>query len=181
MNADPRVMEHFPASLMRAQSDDLADRAREQIRRRGWGLWAVEVTEPMSDVPASADPGSALGADAGHFVGFVGLAVPGFDAPFMPAVEVGWRLESSMWGRGYAPEAARAAAAFARDELRLAELVSFTTVGNVNSRRVMEKLGMAHDPADDFDHPALAGHPLRRHVLYRLELDVHASFGGDRR
>jgi hypothetical protein len=28
---------------------------------------------------------------------------------------------------------------------------------------------MTHDPADDFDHPALPeGHPQRPHVLYRI-------------
>ena len=151
MNADARVLEHFPARLTRAQSDALAGRARDAIAERGWGLWAVEAT-----------------GDPSGFIGFVGLAEPYFEAHFTPAVEIGWRLAHRAWGRGYATEGARAAAAFAFEQLGLAELVSFTVVANQRSRRVMEKLGMTHDPADDFDHPALAGHPLQRHVLYRL-------------
>jgi RimJ/RimL family protein N-acetyltransferase len=83
-------------------------------------------------------------------------------------VEIGWRIAHEHWGRGYVPEAARAVLAHAFGPLGLDEVVSFTSAGNANSRRVMEKLGMTHDPADDFDHPSLPpGHPLRRHVLYR--------------
>jgi RimJ/RimL family protein N-acetyltransferase len=48
--------------------------------------------------------------------------------------------------------------------------VSFTAVGNQRSRHLMERLGMTRKPEEDFDHPALPeGHPLRRHVLYRLD------------
>ena len=87
----------------------------------------------------------------------------------MPCVEVGWRLARSAWGHGFASEAAREALRVGFDELGLDEVVSFTPVGNTRSRAVMERLGMAHDPADDFDHPAVpVGDPLRRHVLYRL-------------
>ena len=151
LNADPTVMEHFPATLSRAESDALAARIRADMAERGFGLWAVEA------------PGVAA------FVGFTGLSVPRFEAHFTPCVEIGWRIAREHWGRGYAPEAARAALAHAFGPLGLDEIVSFTTADNRNSRRVMEKLGMAHNPADDFDHPNLApGHPLRRHVLYRI-------------
>ena len=103
------------------------------------------------------------------FVGTIGLNVPTYDAHFTPCVEVGWRLAAQYWGRGIATEGAWAALEFGFQELGLHEIVSLTTVTNTRSRRVMEKLGMHRDPADDFDHPALpAGHPLRRHVLYRL-------------
>jgi RimJ/RimL family protein N-acetyltransferase len=107
--------------------------------------------------------------DLAPFIGFVGLSVPRFEAPFTPCVEVGWRIAAEYWGRGYAPEAARGALAFGFDTLGLREILSFTTVVNQPSRRVMEKLGMVHDPSNDFDHPALPeGHALRRHVLYRI-------------
>jgi len=103
------------------------------------------------------------------FLGFIGLAVPTFDAPFMPAVEIGWRLRSDFWNRGLATEGAREAMRFAFEEIGLASLVSMTVPANERSRRVMEKLGMTHDEGDDFDHPLLPeGHPLRRHVLYRI-------------
>jgi len=151
MNADPRVMAHFPAALTREESDALADRIDAHFARRGFGAWAVEIPE------------------VAPFAGFIGLAVPDFDAPFMPSVEIGWRLAAEYWGNGYATEGARAALAFGFDTLGLAEIVSFTTPDNLQSRRVMERIGMMRDPADDFDHPNLpAGHPLRRHVLYRI-------------
>lgn len=103
------------------------------------------------------------------FIGYVGLSVPAYDAPFMPAVEVGWRLDRRYWGKGYATEGARAALAFGFSEIGLDEIVSFTVPANVRSWRVMERLGMTRDPADDFDHPLVPpGHPLRHHVLYRL-------------
>lgn len=151
MNADPEGMRYFPATLSHAESDALAGRILEGFAARGFGNWAVEV------------PGVT------PFVGFVGLSVPRFEAPFMPCVEIGWRLARACWGKGYATEAARAALAFGFGNLKLPEIVSFTVVANLPSRRVMERLGMRHDPSGDFDHPSLApGHPLRRHVLYRL-------------
>jgi RimJ/RimL family protein N-acetyltransferase len=151
LNADPDVMRHFRGPLTRAESDAFAARIRAKLHEDGWGLWAVEV----------------IGAEP--FIGFVGLARHTFEAHFTPAVEVGWRLAKPAWGRGYAPEAARAALEFAFEELGLTEIVSMTAVGNANSRRVMDKLGMTYDPADDFDYPLLEeGHPSRRCVLYRL-------------
>ena len=138
MNADPRVMEFFPACLTREQSDAMIDRET--------GLLALELRE------------------TGEFIGFIGLAAPTFDAHFTPCVEIGWRIAAEHWGKGLATEGAR-------EVLRrtTGEIVSFTTERNFRSRRVMEKLGMTHDPADDFDHPRIPeGHPLRRHVLYRI-------------
>jgi RimJ/RimL family protein N-acetyltransferase len=150
LNADPEVMEHFPKVLSRAESDAFVDRIMAGMTERSWGLWAVEIIE------------------TGTFAGFVGLNPVTFDAPFTPAVEIGWRLGRSYWGQGIATEAARAVLSFAFGTLGLEEVVSFTSTTNVRSQRVMQKLGMHHDPADDFDHPALPpGHHLRRHVLYR--------------
>jgi ribosomal-protein-alanine N-acetyltransferase len=151
INADPRVMEFFLAPLTRGQSDELIGRIEEGFERRGFGLWALEPKE------------------GGEVIGFAGLEVPGFEAHFTPAVEVGWRLARPAWGHGYATEAARAALRFGFDRVGLEEVVSFTSAGNLRSRAVMERIGMSRDPGDDFDHPGIpAGHPLRRHVLYRL-------------
>jgi len=151
MNADPRVREFFPSTLTGDESAASAASIVAHWNEHGFGLWAVEV------------PGAA------PFVGFVGLSIPPFHAHFTPCVEVGWRLAVPYWNRGYATEGGRAALTFGFDVLKLQEIVSMTTEGNVRSRRVMERLGMHRDPADDFDHPNIAaGHPLRRHVLYRL-------------
>ncbi|HEX7246183.1 MAG TPA: GNAT family N-acetyltransferase [Solirubrobacterales bacterium] len=101
MNADPEVMEFFPDSLTRAESDGLVERIEAGFERDGFGLWAMEICE------------------TGEFVGFAGLNRVGFEAR--------------------------------------------------RSRAVMERLGMTHDPADDFEHPSLPpAHPQRRHVLYRV-------------
>ncbi len=148
LNADPRVMEHFPAPLSRDESAALLDRMQAGIDARGWGNWALEVD--------------------GCCLGFVGLSVPTFEAHFTPCVEIGWRLAFDGWGRGYAAEAARLALGYGFEVLELAEIVSFTTLHNLRSQRVMQRIGMRHAPADDFDHPRLAGSPLQRHVLYRL-------------
>jgi ribosomal-protein-alanine N-acetyltransferase len=151
LNADPEVMEHFPERLTREQSDAFVDRIQAGFDERGWGLWALEVD--------------------GAFIGYTGLQPVSFDAHFTPAVEIGWRLARGAWGHGYASEAARAAAAFAFAELELEldELVSFTTTANTRSQAVMRRIGMTHDPADDFDHPNLPhGHAMQRHVLFRL-------------
>jgi RimJ/RimL family protein N-acetyltransferase len=152
MNADPIVMEHFPARLTRDESDCLIENIEAHFERHGFGAWAAEVR------------------DTRKFIGFIGLAVPRFQAPFTPCVEIGWRLDAAHWGRGLATEGAQAVVRCAFDVLKLGEIVSFTIPANVRSRRVMEKLGMTRDPRDDFDHPNLpAGHPMQRHVLYRLK------------
>lgn len=154
MNADPRVMEHFPRPLTREESDALAARILRGFEADGFGVWAVEA------------PGEA------NFIGFTGLARPRFEMHFTPCVEVGWRLAAPYWGRGFATEGARAALRFAFQTLKLPEVVAMVVPANRRSIRVMEKLGMHRDPGDDFDHPLFAeGHPLRRHVLYRIAAD----------
>jgi RimJ/RimL family protein N-acetyltransferase len=151
MNADPRVMEHFPNVLTRAESNAMAARIRTSMAANGFGFWAAEV------------PGIA------EFVGFIGLSVPSFEAPFMPCVDIGWRIACEHWDKGIATEGAGAVLDAAFGQLGLLEVVSFTVTGNTRSRRVMERLGMRHDPREDFDHPGIPeGHPLRRHVLYRI-------------
>jgi ribosomal-protein-alanine N-acetyltransferase len=151
MNADPVVMEYFPDRLTREQSDDLIEKIEAGFDANGFGLWALQVKS------------------TGEFVGFTGLAKPSFKAHFTPAVEVGWRLTRSAWGKGYATEAAQGALAFGFEDVGLDEIVSFTTATNKRSRAVMERIGMTHNPDDDFDHPDLQnGDPLIRHVLYRV-------------
>ena len=151
LNADPLVMRHMPGVLSAEKSTAMAARVRRHFEEHGWGLWAVEV--------AGGEP----------FIGFVGLMHVPFEAHFTPAVEVGWRLAAGHWGHGYATEGARAALHYAFGTLGLREVISMTVQANERSWRVMERLGMTRSPADDFDHPRLPeGHPLRRHVLYRL-------------
>lgn len=150
LNADPRAMEFFPATLGRAESDAMVDHMQKLIASRGWGFWALET------------------ADESRFIGFAGLHIPAHAVPASPCVEIGWRLATAFWGKGYATEAATGALQVGFDRLGLAEVVSFTAENNQRSRAVMARLGMRYG-GERFAHPALAAdHPLSMHVLYRL-------------
>lgn len=144
-------MEYFPHPLSRTESDQLANKIQARIQENGWGLWAV----------------TAVGT--AQFIGFIGLNSPAFSAHFTPAIEIGWRLAYPFWRRGYATEGASACLHYGFTQLGLTEIVSFTSSQNKRSRAVMERLGMHHNPKDNFDFPTLPqGHPLQKHVLYRL-------------
>ena len=150
LNADPKVMEHFPRTSTREETDIWVDRIVARMERQGFGLWAVEV------------------AGVADFIGFIGLN-PADAVLGRPVLEIGWRLARDHWGRGYATEGARASLAHAFDVLGKDEVVSFTTTANQRSRHVMEKLGLVHRPEGDFDHPGVPQTwPGRRHVLYRI-------------
>ncbi|WP_019217277.1 GNAT family N-acetyltransferase [Legionella tunisiensis] len=151
MNADKEVMRYFPNPLAAQETVTLVERIKAHIRLHGFGLWAAELKETNA------------------FIGFIGLSVPTFSAHFTPCVEIGWRLAQPYWGQGLATEGANAVLAYGFSYFKLEEIVSFTTVHNQRSRRVMEKIGLIHHLEDDFVHPNLAlNHPLSRHVLYRL-------------
>jgi RimJ/RimL family protein N-acetyltransferase len=152
LNSDSRVMEFMPNCLSRSESDLLVDHIEDHFRKHSFGLYALELREDHS------------------FIGFLGLAIPEFTAQFTPCIEIGWRLSANHWGCGLATEGARAVVGHAFEVLRLDALASFAVQANIRSRRVMERIGMIYNPAEDFDHPNLPeGHPLRRHVLYRLQ------------
>ncbi|MBI3429372.1 MAG: GNAT family N-acetyltransferase [Actinobacteria bacterium] len=150
MNADPKVMEFIGPPLNEDQSKAMMERARGSWEKRGYGRFAVEVLA------------------SGSVIGFVGLAQTRIDAHFAPTVEIGWRLSTQYWGHGYATEGALAVKDFAFEDLGLPEIVSFTSVQNLRSRRVMEKIGLLRSPFDDFEHPnASLSDTLRANVLYR--------------
>jgi RimJ/RimL family protein N-acetyltransferase len=156
INSDPRVMLFFPACLTSADSNAAIDRMEAHFVQHRFGLWAAELRQ------------------TGELAGFIGLAVPNFTAHFTPCVEIGWRLAERFWGQGLATEGAWEAMRYGFEQARLGEIVSFTVAQNRRSIRVMEKLGMRRDRTGDFDHPQIAaGHPLRRHVLYRKRAADH--------
>jgi len=156
LNSDPRVREYFPGLLSREDSNASVKPISDHIQKYGWGFWAASTIR------------------TGEFIGFIGLEDVYFKAPFnalIPAVEIGWRLAFEHWGKGYATEGAKAVLEYGFNALNLEEIVSFTAVQNMRSRAVMERIGMNHDPKDDFDHPKLPKeHKLSWHVLYRLKL-----------
>lgn len=155
LNADPRVREYFPGVLSRQESDASVELMSNHIEKYAWGFWAASLIE------------------TDEFIGFIGLEDVHFSAPFnrsTPAIEIGWRLAYNYWGKGYATEGAKGALQYGFNTLNLEEIVSFTAVQNMRSRRVMEKIGMYHDEKDDFNHPKLReDHPLKQHVLYRIK------------
>lgn len=154
MNADPLVREFFPSILTEDESNQGAGLYAESIEKNGFGMWAAEVS--------------------GEFIGFIGIQKVPFVAHFTPSVEIGWRLAHRFWGHGYATEGALAVLDYGFKSLHFDEIVAFTVPANIRSRKVMERIGMRHDPKDDFDHPKLAeGHPLRRHVLYRIQKGIY--------
>ena len=152
MSANPAVMQHLLPLPDRAASDAVAQRFREHFAQHDFGFWAVEL------------PGMC------PFIGCVGLMHVGYNAHFTPAVEIGWRLDPAYWGRGYATEAARLALDDGFERLPLQEVVALTVPANLRSQAIMQRLGMRRAASDDFDHPRVPdGHPLKRHVLYRLQ------------
>lgn len=160
INQDPQVMEFFPSLQDLETTQRLITRSKEHLKAHSYSLYACE----RKDIRA--------------FIGFIGLMTPHFDAHFTPAIEIGWRLASSAWGKGFATEGARAILEDGFQRLELSEIVSFTAKQNQKSIRVMEKIGLKHDAKDDFDHPKLEeGHPLRRHVLYRLSKERYFKRG----
>ncbi|TBV12001.1 GNAT family N-acetyltransferase [Stutzerimonas kirkiae] len=157
LNADPRVMAFFPATLTQAESDAMADRCQSLMAERGWGVWAVETRASR------------------EFVGFVGLHTPSARLPFSPCVEIAWRLAFQHWGKGLATEAASTVLRVGFQVLHLPEVLAFTTVGNRRSRAVMERLGMCE--CGTFEHPDIPEHSdLRQHCLYRLAAGDWSSY-----
>ncbi|WP_044528289.1 GNAT family N-acetyltransferase [Herbaspirillum sp. B65] len=152
INADVKVMQHFPACLTRVQSDAMANKIEEHFIQHGFGPWVLEI------------PGMS------EFAGLIGLMQVGFEAHFTPAVEIAWRLAPAFWGQGYITEAARYALDFGFLKLGLPQIVAFTVPANKRSLAVMQRLGMTSDVQEDFQHPCLPdGHPLRLHHLYRIQ------------
>ncbi len=152
LNADPQVMAFFPKTLSRKESDDWIAMANAHEKEHGMTFWALERKEDHA------------------LIGMTGLAcmtIEGFDRT---DVEVGWRLAFEHWGQGFVTEAAKACMKWGFEQKGLPEIIAMTVPANQRSRAVMERLSMTHNASDDFDHPKLPdGHPLQRHVLYRLK------------
>jgi RimJ/RimL family protein N-acetyltransferase len=154
LNADPEVCRYWTATLSMEESNAQAAGLQKHIDEHGFGFWAAEA------------PGVA------RFIGFIGLKHAEPDLPFAPGVEAGWRLARNYWGRGYATEGAQASLADGFERLGLKEIVAYTVALNAPSRRVMERIGMTHDPAADFDHKNREPNdPHRCYVVYRKTRD----------
>lgn len=155
INQDPKVVEFLPGPLTKKQVQEFISSANNHFNIHGYTLWATELKE------------------SGELIGFIGLHDLDWLAPFTPAIEVGWRLRSKHWGRGYATEGAKASLNYGFDKCGLKEIISiisFTVPANERSIRVMEKIGMQRDWQGDFAHPKLPpNHRLSKHILYRVK------------
>ena len=147
MNMDKNVMGFFPSTLSNDETITMVERIKKFLSENNFGLWATEIKQTK------------------EFIGFVGLSIPRSQSDFTPCVEIGWRLAHKYWGYGYATEAGAACLEYGLNELRLNEIVSFTSVQNLRSINVMEKIGMEY--VKNFEHPLIEdGHRLKKHVLY---------------
>jgi len=151
INQDEKVIEFLRGTMTLKDSQDFITRTNNFIDQHGFGLWAATIKE------------------TGELIGFVGLHIPDFESHFTPCVEIGWRLDSQHWGKGYATEGARAVLKIGFENFGLKEIVAITVTKNIRSRNVMEKIGMKYDKNGDFKHPKLPlDHPSSEHVLYRV-------------
>ncbi|MFD1314050.1 GNAT family N-acetyltransferase [Namhaeicola litoreus] len=139
MNADAQVMEHFPNILTLSETKDFIKRLQDHYIEHGHNYFAAELIE------------------TGEFIGFIGLAYQDYPTKYTPAVDVGWRLKNSAWGKGFATEGAERCLKFGFEELKLKRIISTCTEINTRSERVMNKIGMRK--VGSFKHPKLSEHP----------------------
>ena len=150
MNGDEDVMKFFPKTLSHSETLEMVERIKSHFDRHNFGLYVVE--EKLTK----------------QFIGFTGFSIPQFDAFFTPCVEIGWRLKKEFWGRGLATEAANACLKYGFETLNFDKIVSFTSVLNITSEKLMKRIGMTL--IGNFEHPNIEkNNPLCRHVLYQIE------------
>lgn len=158
INQDPKVMEYFPSLQDLEMTKKFIEKVNAHFENHGYSFYAT------------------VRKDTNEFIGFIGLLIADFESHFTPATEIGWRLSSNHWGKGFATEGAKAVLDYAFRELKISEIVSFTVPQNKASRRVMEKIGLRRSPQNDFNHPKLAkDSTLCKHVLYRLLKDEYIA------
>ena len=154
MNADTTVMRFYQDTLSAEETRAFFNSIKQELSEYGYGLYAVEEKK------------------SGHFIGYIGFHWAGFDMDFCPCIEIGWRLDKPYWNKGYATEGAAACLKYGFESLSFNEVVSFTSIENIASQRVMQKIGMRFERY--FEHPNIAeGHPLRPHVLYKIKKDEY--------
>lgn len=150
MWADPMVMADL-GPVKTPEDSDLTIARHAAYGDRGLGFWVVD------------ERGGA------PCIGFCGLKPGAEESPIEGELEIGWMFRVAFWGRGYAKEAASASLAWGWHHFAAPRIVAITAERNVNSRRLMERLGMHYRSGADFDHPRFAiGDPLRRTVIYDI-------------
>ena len=150
LNADSEVMRNFPNTLSTKESHDFLHRLQVHFKEYGYTYFATEIIA------------------TGELIGFIGLANQTYASSFTPAVDIGWRLVKSSWGKGYATEGAKRCLEFAFTKLKLNRIISTCTIQNLGSEKVMQKIGMTRK--GEFNHPKLQEHPdYERCILYEIQ------------
>ena len=152
LNSDEHIMRYFPFTRTREVADKVLESLIAAARINGYGWSAICLKS------------------TGELIGFAGLSKVNFEAKFTPATEIGWRIMTPHWRKGYALEAASALIQHGFDDLGLEDVVAFAAKDNTPSIRLMQRLGMQANPDLDFDMPGFSDKlsHLRRHVFYRL-------------
>ena len=149
LNSDEMVMEHFPKTLTENEVGELIKSLKKHFALNGFTYYATEIKE------------------TGTFVGMIGLALQEYKTAYTPAIDIGWRLKRSTWGRGYATEGAKRCLEFAFNELALNTIISVCTIQNRKSENVMRKIGMKK--IGEFNHPNMIHHPdYEKHLCYEI-------------
>jgi len=151
LNSDEAVMEHFPKTLTKNEVEDLIKELKNHFSENGFTYYATEILETK------------------EFIGMIGLAFQEYKTKFTPAIDIGWRLKRSAWGKGYATEGAKRCLEYAFNELKISRIISVCTVNNNKSENVMNKIGMTKKGA--FNHPELISHPeYEKHFCYEIRI-----------
>jgi len=153
INSCDQVMEFFPSKLTKEETKQYIVRLQNHFKENGHSFYAVELLDNQ------------------ELIGFIGLAQANMDLDFTPCKEIGWRLKASVWNKGYATEGAKRVLEYGFNDLKIAQILSWTAKINVKSERIMQKIGM--HKVKEFMHPKVdAKNRLNPHVLYMI-VGVH--------
>ena len=149
LNADEAVMEHFPKTLSNNEVIEFIGRLKRHFEENGFTYYATEIIETK------------------EFIGMIGLARQKYKTKFTPAIDIGWRLKRTAWGKGYATEGAKRCIEYAFNDLAINKIIAVCTIKNGKSENVMKKIGMTKKGA--FNHPELRNHPkYEKHFCYEI-------------
>ena len=157
LNSDEEVMEHFPNTLSEKEVKELIKKLNNHFTKNGFTYYATELLATT------------------EFIGMIGLAYQEYHTAFTPAVDIGWRLKKSAWGKGYATEGAKRCLQYAFQELGISKIISVCTIKNQKSENVMKKIGMTK--VGIFNHPNLANFPAyQKHFCYEITKNNKRNF-----
>lgn len=85
-------------------------------------------------------------------------------------IEIGYAIEKTRWGKGFATEAAAKFLEYGFEVLNAEKLVAVARPENAPSRRVMEKLGMKFVKIGKFYDQMLVQYAINKDEFYKLKV-----------